>query len=474
MKSFSVLTDRWIDIRENDGRLITASLLDTILNSQNYMELVDESPLFEFGVFRLLQVFILDAIRPYSLDDILDILEEGRFDEKRIQDYLDKCNEEGVSFDLFDEKRPFLQSDNWKDSDNYQSIAKLDPFKASGNNHVHIDHNFEENSEMTVPLAARALCASYIFSTSGAQGYPSGPCGAPPIYSVVKGSNLFETLVYNLVPFVNYENADRPGSFWRNNIEIESKKEVASTSLLYGMMFPCRKIKLASNSETDMVSKMLYAQGMNYQGYDSYTDPNVSYMVSKNGRVNLKPDLNKEYWRNINTLIGKYNGTAPAVISQYAELSDSNIHVTTYEVVTSNAAYIHCNKNEFEVGSSILKDNIKNTFVSDMTQTVETKASVLRKAIGSINLEHSGEFKSLQSKTVTDYYLKCKRYFHQYLSELNDCNLEDLESLKERWTSVITKESLASFDDFGDKIANNARDIVEVQIAKGKLLRKEK
>ena len=113
MKSFSVLTDRWIDIRENDGRLITASLLDTILNSQNYMELVDESPLFEFGVFRLLQVFILDAIRPYSLDDILDILEEGRFDEKRIQDYLDKCNEEGVSFDLFDEKRPFLQSDNW-------------------------------------------------------------------------------------------------------------------------------------------------------------------------------------------------------------------------------------------------------------------------------------------------------------------------------------------------------------------------
>lgn len=91
----------------------------------------------------------------------------------------------------------------------------------------------------------RMLLTAQIFCTSAAQGYPSNVNGAPPWFSLVQGGNLFETLVRNMVyrdqikvPF------DDPPVFWRNTAVVESKKAVAQTSWLYGMLFPARRIHL--------------------------------------------------------------------------------------------------------------------------------------------------------------------------------------------------------------------------------------
>ena len=53
----------------------------------------------------------MDALRPEDgEEDIGGLLEAEQFDMEAIQDYLTQCRKEGVSFDLFDVERPFLQT----------------------------------------------------------------------------------------------------------------------------------------------------------------------------------------------------------------------------------------------------------------------------------------------------------------------------------------------------------------------------
>ena len=115
---------------------------------------------------------------------------------------MEKCKEKGVSFDIFDSKHPFLQAEpNVKyDLDkNIKSAAELDNTKASGNNSIHFDHTLENDAVLTPAEAFRGLLAAQIFCTAGLKG-PSNVNGAPPLFFLPKGKNLFETLVLAMVP----------------------------------------------------------------------------------------------------------------------------------------------------------------------------------------------------------------------------------------------------------------------------------
>ena len=200
MSHYNVLEEPWIPVIDLDGKRKMLGIMDTLAQAHQIKEISDTIPSYEYGVFRFLCAFLMDVYRPEEWGSIQDLYDRKSFDMGTIQDYIECCKKEGVSFDLFDKKRPFLQTAYNEEYDkNLVSVAALNIAMPSGNNHIHFEHRKEQEQSMTYEEAARGLCALNLFCTAGAQGYPSTINGAPPIYFVYEGANLFESLVYSMV-----------------------------------------------------------------------------------------------------------------------------------------------------------------------------------------------------------------------------------------------------------------------------------
>jgi CRISPR system Cascade subunit CasA len=375
-----------------------------------------------------------------------------------LENYVADCEKEGASFDLFDPERPFMQVplSSWDDDKAKKPIAQLNPVLPSGHNHVHFDHRLEQNVTMTCAEAAKALCAVNIFCTSMARGYPAGLYKqSPPIYAIIKGNTLFNTLVYGMMPSSIYENYDDPGPIWRWHGEVEPKKEVPSTSLLFGLTFPARKITLVP-SEKPELSEIYYAQGMKFVGYDSWSDPNVVYIKGKKGKESLKPRIEKEPWRDFGSIYDTQSG-APDVVKQFTDLYDEEdyVHLNTYSVVTDNAKYVDLQKGDYTLAETIVKNGNRMDALQGILAYVEERQNQLAKAINQLakavkKESDQGSVKAEKNNVTTLYYAKCRDIFlNQICVELAG-EIEDLKVLVKKWQGKIRKTMLSEYDRFVD------------------------
>ena len=108
--SFDILTKPWVPVLDAAGQKTELGLLETLERAHELQAIQTASPMEEYSVYRFLIVFLMDALRPEDENDIDGLLKAERFDMEAIQEYLTQCQKEGVSFDLFDEERPFLQT----------------------------------------------------------------------------------------------------------------------------------------------------------------------------------------------------------------------------------------------------------------------------------------------------------------------------------------------------------------------------
>ena len=160
--SFNVLDQAWIPVVRMDGQEELLGIRETLDCAHELREISSASPLEEYGLYRFLGLFLMDALRPESEEDIEDLLASGCFDRTAIEDYIALCQSEGVSFDLFDEERPFLQSKYDPAIDGEpKPVSVLDFTRASGNNHTHFDHTYGINALHEAHPECRVYTAEY-------------------------------------------------------------------------------------------------------------------------------------------------------------------------------------------------------------------------------------------------------------------------------------------------------------------------
>lgn len=462
---FNVLTESWIPVRDVPGDIREMGILDVLEHASEFVEITDSMPHYEFGIYRMLFVFLMDAYRPETEYDIEDLLAEKRFDMELIREYVSKCNADGERFDLLDEDFPFMQCgrNQWIDDVKLKSPANLSPVFAAGNNHVHFDHCLEKDKKLSVKEAAKAICAVNLFCTSGAQGYPSTPSGAPPVYTIVKGANLFETLVYGMVPVIGNHHKDLP--LWRTTALIESKKEIAVVSLLEGLTFPCRRIRILAG-ETDMISDVLFEQGMNYVNYEAWKDPYVTYYRAKNGRANLKPNIDKETWRDLGTLADNQE-CAPEVVKQYLRLKDESASdrctVCTYSVVTNQAAYLDVQKGEYILPEKVIRTPMRFESMKAAIDATENYGKTLYRAVSDLEKAmkfdgKTGASAAEKERTIQRYFSESKSLFFNWLfSSLRDLPAEQLGECRTQWEAKMKKLCWAEYDHFVQRLGSDIR-----------------
>lgn len=403
--TYNVLTEPWIQAVRKDGTTVFLGIRDVLLQAHELLSVTDASPLVEFGYYRLLSTFLMDALRPESIYDIKDLLAEGRFSEDVIDQYIQLCEEEGVSFNLFDEKRPFLQAAYNEALDGERKpSAYLDYTIPTGNNHVHFDH-LTRNKPLSFAAALRQLAPIYLFATAGVKGYPSSINAAPPFFAVIKGKCLFEALVYLLVPTEELQfPLDTPPVFWRNNAEITPKASVATTSYLFGLLFPARRVLLIPNESEKTVSEIYYSQGLNFCQPDNWTDPSVAYYIGNSGRVPRRPNLERPVWLNLCDLIDVYGHLAPHCISLYQRINDSkpvDAKICLYGVATNKASYVGLAYHDFSIPLIVMQSQERIDVLRECIRVSEETAKTINSC--------------LQCKAIpkgTELVQNCKKRFY--------------------------------------------------------------
>jgi CRISPR system Cascade subunit CasA len=299
--SFDVLTRPWIPVTGRDGSLGELGILDTLAQAYALREIRDPSPIVEFGLYRLLVAFVLDALtfagrRPQEPLDLRALLAEGGFETGLFESYVADC---GDVFDLFGLERPFLQT--VMDGEKSKPLAGLFPAMPSGTNAAHWLHVPEEEWAVTAEEAARLLATIAPFMTAGGAGLSPSINGAPGIYVLPIGRNLYETLVLNL-PLRDEQDAGDGTVAWRNRTTPGRERSQATT--VESLTWRPRRIQLLAESDEEAkvrVREMRFARGDSTRL--SWIDGSLAHRYDKEKVTPVRMRENRPLWRDAGPLL---------------------------------------------------------------------------------------------------------------------------------------------------------------------------
>lgn len=471
--NYDLLKESWIPVITFDGEYKKVGIYEAISRAHELKEITEVSPMKEYGIYRMLCAFIMDAYRVQNEFEYMDLLDSEHFDSDALDCYIQQCIAEGSSFDLFDEKRPFMQSPYDKEFDkenNIKPVATIDYSLPSGHNHVHFDHTLENDSIMTADEAARSLMAVNIFCCAmGAKKYPSTINGAPPLYCIIKGENLFETLAYSIIIESNCVlKYDNPKVFWRENIKVKPTKEIDITSVLYGMTFPCRRVRLIPESDGDTiyVRNVFLQQGMKYVNYQLWNDPHVAYKYDDEGRIPIRASLDKEPWRDISNLIKQEEG-APLIIKQYLNaFDDKQLNLITYGVVTNQQSYLSLQKSEMGLAVKLAKNSIKRDFIDNAIKFAEQVAKEIRYHLKNIPDNKESSNQQISQAVFKFYSITKTLFFKNLCPSLSEADVNDRDMMLDimnKWMKEIRKQAIKVFEDAADTFGVSAKILLSIE-----------
>ena len=485
MGKFDVLTEPWIPVVSVDGQNMELGLSETLLKAHELSQVCCESPLETYAVQRFMIAFLMDAYRLERARDRKRLYARGCFDKEVLDQYIELCRSEGVSFDLFDEKRPFYQAafdERYDSEEKKKSAAMLFHARPSGNSHVHFEHILAETGEYSPAEALRAIFSAQLFSTAMAQGYPSSVNDTPCYYALLCGKNLFETLTLSMLSLGEcaYVEFDRQPSAWRDTATEVPKAEHADISMLEGLTFRPRRITLTQDAD-GKVRRVFYQQGQSFHANGRWRDPHVSYAVNSSGDyVSIKPRLGRMPWRDVgNYLFSKNDADSrPAdIIRCSSNIIESEtpriLWVFGLTLPPAKAKYEDWVCDTLTVPGEILLDEYIAEELRSGMGTIEDSAKCVYSAVNAVRnaQERTKDGKKRQTETASEAQAIFFSQMHgvvfgAYMNALAKADPEqtDWQNLpRSILTDAIKTTARRIVREFANKLGNNARSL-EVQV----------
>lgn len=453
--SYNVLYEKWIPV--SDGYMY--SLWECLEHAHELERVSCTSPLETYAVHRFLCTFVMDALQLPNKKARMELLRQGCFDMAAFDAYIKQCEAEGVSFDLFDEKRPFMQAEADAELDGSDKpVAVIVPDVPSGNNHVFLEHRMADEHVLTAESAWRNLLEGYVFCTAGAQGYPSSVNNTPCLYVIVHGRTLFETLMLGCVSCKETGNLPYGKPPWRCFEPIVPKKEYASVDLLEGMEWQPRRARLVEDYD-GLIRRVHYVQGKSFKGNDLWRDPHVPYRLLKDGTYSsIKPSSGRSLWRDLGGMAvsrGDRYGKQPQVI---ASLPDelSICRITVIGLITNQATLVDTVCEEMIIPTAILNDEDKGEVLHSDLDFVEAVNRQIGKAFGDrVPTALAEDLKNAFLASIRDFI------FGQYFERLEPCQTdEDYQNLKELVDDQVLACLRSMFVRLSLRLGHDARNIV--------------
>lgn len=341
MDTYNILTEPWMAVIDEQGKEISVGLRDFLVNAHKYKKSAENRNLSIVRRLqqRLAETIIMDIFGT-DTDTLEELMDVGCFDSEIVDSYFKECEQEGVSFDLFNKERPFMQADrisfekilSKKEKKDSTTVGAINPRMCSGNNKVFFNpvsiedylnntgaednrFSFYDNvydSKYVCETANRVSFSEYMnlllivhcISGIGGQGYAAGLIcteNRPPILYHIdprNDENLFLSILMNIA-FDDSHNNEKDRPMWRWETYEDGSRFLKNEGILLpkkmGMFFPVQYIypDLNSIDLKDRTISRIYKIGMTVARKDifdkarekwiSETEPSVStYMVTAN------------------------------------------------------------------------------------------------------------------------------------------------------------------------------------------------
>ena len=230
---------------------------------------------------------------PQDEYDLKHMVRAERFDAALLEAYARRC---GDVFDLFHPERPFLQTVAAAGGE--KPLAAIYPAVPSGTNVDHWHHATEDAMGASPAGAARLLATMAPFMTAGGAGLSPAINGAPAIYAMPMGRNLFETIVLNLPLRQGGTGTGRV--VWRD--ERVPGGERAQATMGEALTWRARRVRLVppKDGSRGEVVRMLFQAGDSTRL--TWTDPNLAYKYEGEGQTPVRMRAGRPLWRDAGPL----------------------------------------------------------------------------------------------------------------------------------------------------------------------------
>ena len=501
--SFDVLLEPWIPALYLDGKFEERGIMGCLQDAHRIREIRSPAPIIEFGLYRLLVAFVLDVLitadrRPEDEFDLQDLMQEGRFDMQLIQEYIEECGD--VVFDLFNPKRPFLQTN--MGNERPKPLAGMFPAVPSGTNVCFWHHKHEEDLAVSCQEAARMLTTIAPFMTAGGRSLSPSINYAPPLYVLPLGKNLFETILLN-TPLRKEENDDDRIA-WRNDSMPGEARSQATT--LEALTWRPRQIQLIPEKKKEeiIIRKIKYKKGDSSKF--KWRDASVAYRFEKKDSDPIRMYENRPIWRDAGPLLllnnsdhgraeGKVAFRRPDVVDQAFSLQtrDHNLLIQIYGMRTYNKKKDKKNKVFEWIKSSLIVPTglgrftrlgaIVNSEVDRAERVSEVLCSCIKALYPREGEGNKNALGSLINRSERAYWQSLESFFYKLMSAFGSLKEESVDdpllvaSTAKEWRTNIRfsalkqlKEASEDMDSDSDALERRVHARTRLQRSLAKLL----
>jgi CRISPR system Cascade subunit CasA len=244
MAEFNLIDKPWIPCIDLQGNSIEHGIRDTLLKAHELREICDDSPLVTVTIHRLLLAILHRALTgPTDMNAWKRLWERASLaGNKPLTSYLGRWHDR---FWLFHDTSPFMQvaeldlnrhaTDGTVKEDKTDGLMRLAREAPDKGGRVLFDHRmgterpeYEHGETARMVLAAQSYAGTGVASSGkvGTEDISPTPCQfAPCVDGLVlwfQGDNLFQTLLFNLVPH-NVRSSDLPA--WEDDRVVRSAEQ---------------------------------------------------------------------------------------------------------------------------------------------------------------------------------------------------------------------------------------------------------
>lgn len=496
--SFNLWYAPWIRvIRLDDGSDIELGIGDCLREAHTLAALSDPSPLVVGGTHRLLTAILQAIYAPQNLDAIAALLQAGRFDPHRLEQF---ASQYGERFDLFHPEAPFLQTgdvplDGWKKPGKGQKNQWTDPKPIASlfvevpaeTNRTHFHHVTDEAHRFCPACCARGLVTIPAFVSSGGAGIRPSINGVPPVYVLPAGENLFTSLVLSLTTPDHQPPAADPRraevALWKGPSTVGKNCQVSAVGYVESLTFPARRMRLYPQQQattcthcgaptTVAVSTLLFEMGhWLSEGSGVWEDPFAAFRrVKGRGKSDdttlrpVRPEQGKALWREYNSLLladQQEEQLRPRIVRQVARLIDRGLLAETQSVrfrclgirTDGKAKFFEWLDEALEAPPALLTDLDAALFVDEALERADTVRFILETSFDHHfrpERDQGGHdnklvrFKSVRARMTADYWQRLAPLFRSFIHDLADA--VSREDTARRWAAQLVQTGQRVFD----------------------------
>lgn len=468
------------------GQPQLVTLQNALAHAHEYAELQHDVSILEFGLYRLLTAFVLDIffVEPGEELDSLELstlLDEGHFDATRIDAYLEKYRHE---FNLFSEKRPFLQTAGL--TSKLKPVSSVLPVIPSGTNAVHFYRAHEDDYSVS-PAEALALLASVApFMTAGGAGLSPSINGAPPVYVLVQGNTLFETLCLNLAaPPPKFARAeDAPA--WRSSRLPGGERQ--NSGYVESLTWRPRRVQLVPEEDGTAIRTIRFEAGDSTRF--EWRDPSAAYRLTEKGPMIVRLREGRELWRDSGPLLllaGSDKAERPLLVTQFSRFIEQRnlpkktaLSLSLYGMRTDlKMKVFEWQREHLSIPASLLVEGAQNADGQEAYEWLERAESVgrlLRLVVRRLYPRDGGgndrAFGSRLAYAERSYWSALRGVFEELIVQLAEAEptLEYRMSLRSEWRKAVEREARAAFERVADGLSTDSHALERATRARRTLL----